>query len=397
MAHTTNTITAPVVMPTDLAAVLGISGTDLATACKSSVINPWAKYKPVRWAHIDNTKDPSSGTSWLNSDKTWNSLATWWKYTGAIVSGIHRQCGFLVPSTDVSTVDELGGWTYEQPTGGASQPYRLTDFNQYFHGAVVPFRIDIPARIIKDGNVTRGRVQARILDHPTINNLGLTLFDIISPNVKLGIALIKSNGAVYSKIQASTSDNVISLEGLQSYVSVGDTVRIVAFATTHSNSSWNVDDYTVYGLDAPNIDFATSASVKVIATLQTVYQIAVTGITAPDWTVLRPGPATLSTSQYSSRVVAPNRNQSGNPTYSWEIINVYCDVYKCSADGTSELYDSRTYTQAQTNAEPSFIAHNDGPYSQLYCDDVYPFSTLPTIDPTEYYWQIRYTFEYDRA
>ena len=394
MAHTTNTITAPVVMPADLSAVLGISGTDLATACKSSVINPWAKYKPVQWAHIDNTKDPSSGTSWLNSDKTWNSLATWWKYTGVIQAGIHRQCGFLVPSSDVGTVDELGAWTYEQPAGGASQPYRLTDFNQYYHGAVAPFSIDIPARIIKDGNVTRGRVATRLLEHPTINDLGLTLFDIISPNVKLGIALVLSNGAVYSKTQATVSDGVISLEGLQSYVNVGDTVRIVAFATTHSNSSWNVDEYTVYGLNAPNIDFATSASVKVIATLQTVYQIAVTGITAPDWTVLRPGEATYNSG--TNRVVAMNRNSSGNPTYTWQIINVYCDVYKCSADGTRTLYDSRTYTQAQTNAEPSFIAHNEGPYSQLYCTHVYPESTLPTLDPTQYYWQIRYTFEYDR-
>lgn len=392
MANSGGIITAPVVMPTDLAAVLGISGTDLATACKSSVINPWAKYKPVRWAHIDNTKDPSSGTSWLNSDKTWNSLATWWKYTGAIVSGIHRQCGFLVPSTDVGTVDELGGWTYEQPTGGASQPYRLTDFNQYYHGAVVPFSVDIPSRIIKDGNVTRGSVQARLLDHPTINNLGLTLFDIISPNVKLGIALVKSNGAVYSKTQASTSDNVISLEGLQSYVSVGDTVRIIAFATTHSNRSWNVDDYTVYGLDAPGITFATSANVTVIATLQTTYQIAVTGITGTDRSVLRPGSATYNSG--TNRVIATNNNQSGNPTNAWEISNVKCEVYKCSADGTRTLYDTRNYTQATANAEPSSIAHNEGPYSQLYCTNVYPVSTLPTLDPTQYYWQIRYTFEY---
>ena len=33
-------------MPTDLAAVLGISGTELADNCRSSAINMWAKCKP---------------------------------------------------------------------------------------------------------------------------------------------------------------------------------------------------------------------------------------------------------------------------------------------------------------------------------------------------------------
>ena len=391
MANSGGLITAPVTIQ-DVRQVLGNSSTDLGTLCKASQINPWAKYKPVRWAHIDNTKDPLSGTSWLNSDKTWNSLATWWKYTGE-VTALHRRCGFLVPSTDVGSLAsvDLSAWDYEQPRGGASEPYRLTDFNQYYHGAVVPFSVDIPSRIIMDGNVTRGRVQVLVKDHPTINNNGLTFYDIFGTSMRLGIALVKGT-SVWSKT-ASPSDSVISLEGLQNYISVGDTVKIVAFATTHNNSSWNNDDYTVYGLDAPRITFATSAEVEVVETLHTSYQIAITGLDMTDRNCLRPAGATYNSG--TNRVIATNRSTQ-NPSKTWYITNVYCDVYKCSSDGTSQLYDSRTYTQAQTNAEPSFIAHNEGPYSQIYCDNIYPVSTLPAIDPTQYYWQIRYTFMYNR-
>ena len=57
MAHGTDIITTPVTMPADLAAVLGISGTDLATNCTSSAINMWAKFKPIYHAEKGLLKD----------------------------------------------------------------------------------------------------------------------------------------------------------------------------------------------------------------------------------------------------------------------------------------------------------------------------------------------------
>ena len=51
MAHGTNIIEAPIVMPTDIAAILGIAGTGLQALCQSTAINKWAKYKPLQWAN----------------------------------------------------------------------------------------------------------------------------------------------------------------------------------------------------------------------------------------------------------------------------------------------------------------------------------------------------------
>ena len=53
MAHGTNIISAPVVMPTDIAAILGIDGTDLETLCTSPAINMWAVYKPIQVAQYN--------------------------------------------------------------------------------------------------------------------------------------------------------------------------------------------------------------------------------------------------------------------------------------------------------------------------------------------------------
>lgn len=131
MAHSGQLITAPVVMPSDISAVLSISGTDLATNCKSSVINMWSKYKPVVLAQIDTT------SQFDKTNNKWYSWATWWK-------GTTGTCG-LVPKTlrNVANVTSycsggLNGWRYTKPSGGAASPYRLTDFAGYYHGAVAP-------------------------------------------------------------------------------------------------------------------------------------------------------------------------------------------------------------------------------------------------------------------
>lgn len=131
MAHSSTMITAPVVMPTDIAAVLNISGTDLGTICKSSAINMWAKYKPVPYAKIDTTDE------FDKTNNKWYSWATWWK-------GTTGTCGCVpyVLRSIADVVDHcsggLNGWSYTKPGGGAASPYRLTDFAGYYHRAVAP-------------------------------------------------------------------------------------------------------------------------------------------------------------------------------------------------------------------------------------------------------------------
>lgn len=138
MAHQGSIILGPVVSPADIAAVLIIPGHDWETNCKSTAINKWAKYKPVRYPNIDTI------AGWDRTNSRWGSGALWWKANDGL-------CGF---STDVAS--EFGdptnsssfayklihgqlGWTYNHPNGGSSAPYRSTDFACYYHDAIPPY------------------------------------------------------------------------------------------------------------------------------------------------------------------------------------------------------------------------------------------------------------------
>ena len=131
MANSNGKITAPVRLPTDVAAVLGISATDLATACTSSAINMWAKYKPV----AKNLIDTVTG-QWDSANNKWLSSATWWKGNGNTDIGGISPLQFNTFSQLLSFYDGgMNGWTYTRPSGGASTPYRLQDFAGYNHNA----------------------------------------------------------------------------------------------------------------------------------------------------------------------------------------------------------------------------------------------------------------------
>lgn len=129
MAHSSTMITAPVVMPTDIAAVLNISGTDLEANCKSSVINMWARYKPIAYPKIgimtdsDFAADMGAGTSYR---------ITW---------GIKRMASYNYSDFEANGDIISQVWTWNYPTGGSGAPYRLADFNGYYHRAVPPIEI----------------------------------------------------------------------------------------------------------------------------------------------------------------------------------------------------------------------------------------------------------------
>lgn len=115
-------------MPTDIAAVLSISGTDLEANCKSTAINMWAKYKPVAKNKIDTTDE-------LNSNRDgWAANSTWWKgntYTCGITPYITTNIDNIISHTNGT----LNGWSYTKPSGGSNSPYRLLDFLGYNHNA----------------------------------------------------------------------------------------------------------------------------------------------------------------------------------------------------------------------------------------------------------------------
>ena len=120
MAHGTNTISAPVTMPSDIAAVLQISGTNLQSICQSPAINMWAKYKPVQYSKVAQLTQAEleSVNYGIYNIPTWSSIgkmANFW--LGIDTSSTNApDCG-IQPSY----------WDYRRP----SSYFRLSDFSNY--------------------------------------------------------------------------------------------------------------------------------------------------------------------------------------------------------------------------------------------------------------------------
>lgn len=163
MAYASDRVTAPVSI-SDVQQALGVSSGDVGTLCKAATINMWAKFKPVR-KNIINTipqinensvsparawkpdndsyfQDPTSPTPWWTADDGNYGL----DYTGARVqvsmgtTGGMSDLEYQIIHQLLPKIDgELNGWAYNQPRGGSyNEPYRLTDFNQYWHKAPKP-------------------------------------------------------------------------------------------------------------------------------------------------------------------------------------------------------------------------------------------------------------------
>jgi len=117
MALTTTAITTTIVKQ-----AIGVGSFNVGTLCKSTNINRWSKYKPVRYADVD----PVRGTG-----------AVWWKANDG-------NCGLNIPNYPSMAAmftalrNNVTMWDYLQPSGGSSQPFRIYDFGGYEHSAKPP-------------------------------------------------------------------------------------------------------------------------------------------------------------------------------------------------------------------------------------------------------------------
>ncbi len=172
MGYSNGKITAPVSF-TDVQNCLGTSHTDLDRLCKSSLINMWAKYKPV----AKNLIDTVTG-QWDATNNKWLSSATWWKGNGNTDIGGITPKQFTTFSQLLSFYDgNLNGWTYTRPAGGASTPCRLQDFAGYNHNA--PKAIEnfyIAAEIRQHGQFTA----SAMMSMPDANADYISLADFTS-------------------------------------------------------------------------------------------------------------------------------------------------------------------------------------------------------------------------
>lgn len=389
---TTGIISAPVSFR-DVQRALGTSRHYLNELCTHQNINVWAKYKPVSFNLIDTTKHPTSGIAWLDANKEWNGSAQWWKLRGlddnTTEEGRNRiACGFSIPFRDsdslVSNTD-LGDWVFHRPTGGASSPYRLIDFNKYYSRAVCPFGVELPTEVYwTAANKIAGKVFLHTYSsrYPAYN---LSLEDLIGSGAKLAVAVINNNN-----IRIKTQEGgVISLEGLEEngFLGRNDTFTIVVFATTSTTSGWSVNDVRAYSLKAPNITFELVGTCQVKPEKANQYFISVRGLSDGDYFAVKN--VTKSGSKISGEI---NRNvQTFSGTYTLDHVT-----------GVLKFVDSTgTKTTVQTITEepvigterfaPETIISNEGPYRWIYCPDF--FESYGTPGLSEYY-EATYTFYY---
>jgi hypothetical protein len=125
MANSNGIITAPVRLLADVSSVLGVAG-NLGYLCSNvhGRINPWAKYKPVKFTKKSALTDAErSSRNWGLSNVPYydnvNYMADYVKH-GSPLAG---NCGTPY-------------FTFIAPVGGESEPYRLLDFNGYSANAV---------------------------------------------------------------------------------------------------------------------------------------------------------------------------------------------------------------------------------------------------------------------
>ena len=131
----------------DVRQLLNEPSTDLGTLCTSNNINIFSKWKPIDY----------------NGTTITAALLEHYPYTSAALSGGSNNespygitvtgCGTTSYSSIenlISAIKKNGASTYHSPTGGASSPYRLGDFRNYNHNAVMPI-IPMGERNIKNG------------------------------------------------------------------------------------------------------------------------------------------------------------------------------------------------------------------------------------------------------
>lgn len=183
-------ITAPISLHADVYPVLGLSksGTyyDLGYACANShgKINPWAKYKPVKYEGVDTTGKE------------------WWKSRDG-------NCGMTIKrlSSYREAVDfadgSMNGWSYSAPNGG-SNPYRLTDFVGYNHNAVPPIsNFKCPSTISNQFQNTTFLCSAMIMSQSQDDNLSLGDFELIA-DCYFGVYVKQSSSSQARRVTSST-------------------------------------------------------------------------------------------------------------------------------------------------------------------------------------------------
>lgn len=205
MAHANQKITAPVSFA-DVNAVLGSNKTDLGQLCTLSNINMWAKYKPL---HLSNC-------------------------IGIPTEAMLKAANYglsLFSSTSLSTIisntnGTLNGWTYSKPSGGAASPYRLHDFNKYYHNAQPIFK-----QFNCNDKIKAGAQFIATITVSLESDDDLTLSDLYAASQQLffGVAITNTSNTVITAATSSERGSATVSFTFPSNISVGTNCRCFPF------------------------------------------------------------------------------------------------------------------------------------------------------------------------
>ncbi len=182
-----------------VAQAIGVGSNDVGTLCKSNKINKWSKWKPISLAEvtpitIDDLKNSNFG---LNIPY-FSSLGN-----------INTEDSFLYVLKN-----KTFSWNYIKPSGGSTSPYRLGDFRNYNHSAVIPIvSSDSYSAFIYNNSISFDLDMSVV--YPNDYNICLQDFkigDVEFIDFYLGVLLYNSNGYMIgtssSKMNSSTSINL---------------------------------------------------------------------------------------------------------------------------------------------------------------------------------------------
>lgn len=221
-------ITTPISID-DVKSVLGEPSNDIATLCKSAKVNMWAKYKPTCYPSPfpDNWYEARDGNYGISIPRyyTLESL-----YNAYFIGGDEKHDN---------------GYSYERPSGGSTEPYRLGDFRGYNSKATSPISgFYATARATTNGYVSGacGFRQLSVGDDDRVN-----LKDIgITKDCYFGFALFKNGKPVYFRTESNTVSNGsfhVQIGGNGSNLATGTYVAIPFLSTAKYASNSNMPNF----------------------------------------------------------------------------------------------------------------------------------------------------------
>lgn len=187
----------------DVAAVLNVNSGDTGTLCSHTNINMWARYKPETAV----TGLTSFGITPITlQQRTLNSFSIETKVNAGVGS-----VSTLVDRLRAGTQQDC--FIYKKPFGTPASPYRISDFNNYWHNAPCPIRA--PYNTTDTLGVTsQGKLQLYYYVDVTGSDYGLGLKDLRFQNDAQQLSSYYFGILIYnnSTYAAATQDHVMGTE-----------------------------------------------------------------------------------------------------------------------------------------------------------------------------------------